>query len=259
MESKRNEIISQNNMLKTNRENELQNPQILQINRLSPRANLIPAQRGKIYYRNKEESTLVQSLNGDYKFKYCQCDCNPDFYVKGYDDGSWDRIDVPSMWQYRGYGKCQYPNVQYPIPFNPPYICCDNPVGYYRRKFTVKNPAAKTILHFGGVDNAFYVYINGEFTGFSKGSRLPSEFDISSIVRAGENEIAVKVFTYSDATYLENQDMLLASGIFRDVYLLHLGRVSIWDFRVDNTLSENHRRGYPGLPRRKRISGRHHA
>jgi beta-galactosidase/beta-glucuronidase len=142
------------------------------------------------------------------------------------------------MWQYRGYGKCQYPNVQYPIPFDPPYICCDNPVGYYRRKFTVKNPAAKTILHFGGVDNAFYVYVNGGFTGFSKGSRLPSEFDISSLARAGENEIAVKVFTYSDSTYLENQDMLLASGIFRDVYLLHLGEVSVWDYRIDTTLSD---------------------
>lgn len=135
------------------------------------------------------------------------------------------------MWQYHGYGKPLYPNVDYPFPFNPPYVSCENPVGYYRRKFTA-HKTERSILYFGGVDNAFYVYLNGQYVGFSKGSRMPAEFDVSDKLREGENLMCVKVFTYSDATYLENQDMLLASGIFRDVMLYQLGRVSVWDYFV---------------------------
>ena len=214
---------------------ELENPALTHINRLPPRSNLIPARKAGVYYKNKEESCLLQNLTGDYQFRYCESDCLSDFYEPELDDSSWDTIDVPSMWQYRGYGKCCYPNVDYPIPFNPPYICCPNPVGYYRRRFEA-TPGEKTILHFGGVDNAFYVYMNGKFVGMSKGSRNPAEFDVTGLIRTGENLLAVKVFTYSDATYLENQDMLMANGIFRDVYLLHTGKVSLWDYRVTTDL-----------------------
>ena len=219
-------------MVRTQTEELLQNPKLLQVNRLRPRANLIPAQKEGVYYRNKEDSLFIRPLNGTWRFLYRPADSAADFYREDYGDGGWDTIDVPSMWQYRGYGKCSYPNVQYPIPFNPPYICCENPVGYYRRIFTVQRPAARTVLHFGGVDNAFFAYLNGEFVGFSKGSRLPGEFDVTDKIRDGENTLAVKVFTYSDATYLENQDMLMANGIFRDVYLIETGEVSLWDFRV---------------------------
>lgn len=209
---------------------ETENQKISGINRLDARSNLIPSQIRDVYYKNKEESVFLQSLNGEWFFNYRPSDDLDDF-AQIRTDG-WDVIDVPSMWQYRGYGQCRYTNVDYPIPFNPPYVACENPVGYYRRKFLVENPSKRTILHFGGVDSAFYVYINGEFVGFSKGSRIPSEFDISTNVRRGENDIAVKVFTYCDGTYLENQDMLTASGIFRDVYLLHTETVSLWDYRV---------------------------
>ncbi len=214
---------------------ELENPALTHINRLPPRSNLIPAHESGIYYKNKEASHLLQSLCGSYKFKYCECDCIQDFFIMDYDDRNWDNIDVPSMWQYRGYGKCCYPNTNYPIPFNPPYVSCPNPVGYYRCTFSAC-PRERTILHFGGVDNAFYVYLNGEFVGFSKGSRIPAEFDVSHLIREGKNLIAVKVFTYSDATYLEGQDMLLANGIFRDVYLLHTEKISLWDYRVTTDL-----------------------
>lgn len=221
-------------LVKTRNE-ELENPAVTNINRLSPRSNLIPAQKGGIYYKNKEESEFLQSLCGDYRFCYCKSDCMEDFFLPDFDDSQFDVIDVPSMWQYRGYGSCSYPNTNYPIPFDPPYIRCENPVGYYRRSF-IAHPKEKTILHFGGVDNAFYVYLNGQFVGFSKGSRIPAEFDVSDVIREGENLLAVKVFTYSDATYLENQDMLMANGIFRDVYLLHTDRISLWDFRVTTDL-----------------------
>lgn len=216
---------------------ELENQRISGINRLKARSNLIPAGREGVFYKNKEESTYLQSLNGDWKFLYRNSDDVEEFFAQKIDDSAWDSIDVPSMWQYQGYGKCRYPNIMYAIPFNPPYICCENPVGYYRRHFNVEQKHKSTILHFGGVDNAFYVYLNDKYVGFSKGSRIPSEFDVSAFVHEGDNVIAVKVFTYSDATYLENQDMLLANGIFRDVYLLHMDEVYLWDYRVKSSLS----------------------
>ena len=221
--------------VKDNYDDNIQNHHCLHINRLDARSVIIPALKKNIYYKNKEESSFLQSLNGDWDFYYSLKDDRKGFFEKDYDVSKWDTIDVPSMWQFRGYGQCAYPNIEYPIPFNPPYVCCENPVGYYRRSFIVEEPADRTILHFGGVDNAFYVYVNGEFAGFSKGSRIPAEFDVTDKIKKGENLIAVKVFTYSDATYLENQDMLLASGIFRDVYLLHLGKNHLWDYRVTTT------------------------
>lgn len=209
----------------------LYNPQFLQEGRLPARATVVPARESGIYFKNKEKSELIQLLNGDFSFSYQLSDCIDDFYREDYDDGGWDTLSVPSMWQYHGYGTPLYPNVEYPFPFNPPYICCENPVGYYRRRFFAKK-TAKTILYFGGVDNAFEVYLNGSYVGFSKGSRLPAEFDVTDFLLDGENLLCVKVFTYSDASYLENQDMLLASGIFRDVMLYHLDNAYVWDYFV---------------------------
>lgn len=220
-----------------NHDKNIEDQNILHINRLLPRATIIPAQRSGIYYRNKEESSFIRSLCGDYKFLYLPEDIKKDFYLEEIDDSDWDIIDVPSMWQYRGYGTPEYPNIRYSIPFLPPYVKKQNPVGHYRKKFSVKAPAEKTILHFGGVDNAFYVYLNGQLVGFSKGSRLQSEFDVTNLIRKGENLIAVKVFTYSDASYLEDQDMLLASGIFRDLYLIETRKNTLWDYRVRTTKS----------------------
>ena len=213
----------------------IEDQKLLHIGRLPARATIVPAQKRDIYYRNKEESSFVRSLNGDYRFLYLPEDSEKYFYVTELDDSAWNIIDVPSMWQFRGYGRPEYPNVKYPFPFLPPYIKKENPVGYYRKRFDIKDTAKKTILHFGGVDNAFYVYLNGKFVGFSKGSRIPSEFDVSALVKKGENLLAVKVFTYSDASYLENQDMLLASGIFRDVYLIESTDDTLWDYRIKTT------------------------
>ena len=211
-------MINKNALL--NFDSNIENQNLLHINRLPARATIVPAQKRGIYYRNKFDSTLIKSLDGDYKFKYLAEDTEKDFYLKSVDDTDWDIIDVPSMWQYRGYGKPEYPNIRYPFPFLPPYIKKQNPVGLYRKVFKIDNPAEHTILHFAGVDNAFYVYLNGEMIGFSKGSRIPAEFDVSEKIVKGHNLLCVKVFTYSDASYLENQDMLLASGIFRNVFLI---------------------------------------
>ena len=225
--------INKNDLLYATDPN-VENNHVLQINRLAPRTTVIPAQKSGVYYRNKEESSYLVSLNGDYKFLYRPYDDNPNFYAQENDE-DWDILPVPSMWQFFGYGECTYPNIHYPIPFNPPFVKVDNPVGYYRKTFTLNEKSGKTILHFSGVDNAFYVYLNGVLVGFSKGSRLASEFDVSDIIKEGKNLLAIKVFTYSDATYLENQDMLMANGIFRDVYLLCTDKTSLWDYRVTTT------------------------
>ena len=213
---------------------ELQNPNILHINRLAPRATVIPSDKPQTYYHNKEKSSRIFSLNGDYRFAYFSDEAPNGFEAENFDDSDWDTLDVPSMWQYRGYGEPTYPNVRYPFPFSPPYVLRLNPVGCYRRVFTLNKSqmSNRAVLHFEGVDNAFYVYINGTFVGFSKGSRLPAEFDITPLLKEGDNTIAVKVYTYSDATYLENQDMLMANGIFRDVYIIFCPKTALWDWEI---------------------------
>ncbi|MBO5197808.1 MAG: hypothetical protein J6B85_04720 [Lachnospiraceae bacterium] len=189
----------------------IENPKYLHKNRLKPRSTVLP--EGKITY-----------LDGEFAFRY--------------DGGDWGTLPVPSMWQFHGYGTPRYTNVDYPFPFNPPYVGNYNPVGEYKKSFRLEKLTARTILHFDGVDNAFYVYINGVEAGFSKGSRLAHEFDITALVKEGENELYVKVYTYSDASYLEAQDMILASGIFRSVYLIQTDEVSIWDYTIRTTMKD---------------------
>lgn len=209
----------------------LYNPQFTGENRLSPRATVIPALHSGVFYKNRLESELILDLNGSYKFCYRKEDDISDFYSLAFDDSDWDNLSVPSMWQYHGYSLPVYPNIEYPIPFVPPFVGSENPVGYYRKRFTAEK-GGKKILYFGGVDCAFFVYLNGEYIGFSKGSRIPAEFDVTKYLEDGENLLAVKVFTYSDGTYMENQDMLLASGIFRDVMLYTLNDEYVWDYHI---------------------------
>jgi len=100
-----------------------------------------------VFFKNKEESECILSLNGAYRFSYQTEDCIEDFQNPGYNDNDWDIIDVPSMWQYRGYGKPQYPNVDYPIPFNPPYVSCENPVGYFAAGNTAQSAEDALVAH----------------------------------------------------------------------------------------------------------------
>lgn len=207
------------------------NPELTQENRLPPRATSVPALHRGVFYKNRGESELISDLNGTYKFCYRSTDDLEGFFAPDYDDSGWEDLAVPSMWQYHGYSKPLYPNIEYPIPFVPPFVGNQNPVGFYRKRFTARR-GGRRILYFGGVDSAFFVYLNGEYVGFSKGSRIPAEFDVTALLKDGENLLCVKVFTYSDGTYLENQDMLLASGIFRDVFLYTLGDAHLWDYCI---------------------------
>ena len=218
---------------------EFENPKLQHENRLPARSVMLPAQKSGIDYRTKEESERLQSLCGEWKFLYIENDID-------YEDGSaavgefshWDNIAVPSEWQFCGYGVPRYTNVDYPFPFNPPYVGFDNPVGIYRRKFVLSKQAKNRLvtLHFDGVDGAFNLYVNGSYVGFSKGSRIPAEFDVTDLVVPGENDICVEIWTYSDAQYMENQDMWMANGIFRDVYLLFENRAGLWDYELKTTV-----------------------
>lgn len=210
----------------------IENQNIYGVNRLEPRCTVIPSGKRDVYIKNRFSSDMIVSLNGAYKFLHTLNSEDYTVFSTDYDDSSWDTLDVPSMWQYHGYGHCTYPNVQYHFPFDPPYIRCDNPVGIYRKKFKYSKDSGRCILHFSGVISAYFVYLNGEYVGFAKGSRNASEFDVTDIIKDGENLLAVKVYTWSDGSYLENQDMLNANGIFRDVYLIKTANTHVWDYAL---------------------------
>ena len=201
-------------------------------NRLPARTLLIPAQERGITHKNFTASDRVKLLSGEWKFSYRTEDTDEPFYQPEQSDGDWDTLPVPSMWQFHGYGSCYYPNLRYCFPYDPPYIHRDNPVGLYRTRFTADKTGGRAILRFLGVDNACFVWLNGQYIGFSKGSRIPAEFDVTDALADGDNLLAVKVYTFSDASYLENQDMLLASGIFRDVVLIQTGENALWDYTI---------------------------
>ena len=161
------------------------------------------------------------SLNGTWDFLYLRApEFSPEgFFEKSFTTKEWNTIPVPSCWQMQGYGQMHYTDVWYLFPVNPPFVPSENPAGIYRRSFTVPDTwqDGKTILRFDGVGSAFDVWINGIHCGYSKVSRLASEFDISHCVVIGENQITVRVYQWSDGSYLERQDMWVFSGIFRDV------------------------------------------
>ncbi len=184
-----------------------------------------------------DASSRFMRLNGAWKFRFAEKPLHipHNFYESDYDDGRWDEIAVPSNWQMKGYGRPHYTNIIYPFPVDPPWVPDENPTGAYRRSFIVpKEWDGMTLtLRFEGVATAFHVWINGRFVGYSKGSRLPSEFNVTKHTRVGENTIAVKVYGWSDGVYMEDQDMWFLSGIFRDVSLTAHTKVHITDFKVD--------------------------
>ncbi len=205
--------------------NEWENPKVLQRNRMCSRAYFIPYQdEASALIGQREASMRFKLLNGVWKFYYAgsPAEAPEGFYREDYDVTAWDNIQVPLNWQMAGYGRPHYTNVIYPFPVDPPRVPTENPTGCYRRDFYIPESwqGHQITLRFEGVDSAFHVWVNGNEVGYSQGSRLPSEFDITPWVRTGKNTLAVKVYQWSDGSYLEDQDMWWLSGIFRDVYLL---------------------------------------
>ena len=197
-------------------------------------------------------NSRYRSLNGIWKFNFVpEPSARPDgFYRQGYDVSAWDDIPVPSNWEMHGYDKPIYCNVEYPHSNTPPFIAARpgfndagknygiNPVGSYVRSFEV--PAGwegrRTLIHFGGIYSAAFVWVNGQYVGYTQGANNVAEFDITRYIHPGENSLAVQVFRWSDGSYLECQDMFRMSGIFRDVYIYNVPGVSVRDHYITSTL-----------------------
>lgn len=218
---------------------EWQDPGLLQRNREKPHAYFIPfASAEQALEGVRGQSPNFRLLNGSWKFSYYSrwYDAPQDFYTETYDASGWDELPVPSNWQMHGYDVPHYSNVEYVIPLDPPYVPNDNPAGLYARSFTLPagwDSAQKDIfLNFEGVDSCFYVFLNGTFVGYSQGSHLQSEFDITAALRPGQNSLRIMVLKWCDGTYIEDQDSYRLSGIFRDVYLLARDKTRLSDIFV---------------------------
>ncbi|WP_349945396.1 glycoside hydrolase family 2 TIM barrel-domain containing protein [Lacrimispora sp. BS-2] len=193
-----------------------------------------------------KDSASRINLNGEWRFLYLEApELSPEGFMNRGTGTDWDTIDVPSVWQLRGYDRMHYTDVLYLFPINPPFVPSENPTGIYKKTVHLNREWIQndTILKFHGVDSAFDVWINGTHAGYSKVSRLPSEFDITAHVREGENEITVRVYKWSDGTYLEDQDMWWLSGIYRDVELINEPEESIIDCTVVGDLDSSYKNG----------------
>ena len=216
---------------------------VLHENTMPARAYYIPAsKRMDNLVEHREESDRMQLLNGTWKFQYFNSiyDVQEPFFEKDYDTENFDEIQVPSVWQMAGYDTHQYTNIRYPFPFDPPYVPQDIPCGTYAHTFVYHKDenAPKAFLNFEGVDSCFYVWINGTYVGYSQVSHMTSEFDITDILRDGENSIAVLVMKWCDGSYLEDQDKFRMSGIFRDVYILKRPKQAISDYHIKTRIED---------------------
>jgi len=221
-----------------------------QVNRLPARATFMPrATEPEALTSDEPLSTAALSLDGTWKFKYVDkpADRPTDFYEPDADLSTWDNIQVPGNWEVQGFGKPIYTNVTYPWTGvenpTPPDVPQEfNAVGSYQRTFEVDENWKSdndVILHFGGVLAAFYVWVNGEYVGYSEDSFTPKEFDITELVKPGENTIAVQVWRWPDGAWMEDQDFIRLSGIFRSVYMLSRPQVRVQDFELKTALADN--------------------
>ncbi len=235
-------------------------PECTGVNRLPPRATLYPFKTERSALgRDPRRSPWYKNLNGPWRFRLVD---NPDkaprgFASRSYRDTGWDTVDVPGNWTMQGYDKPWYTNIVMPFPHEPPGVPDDNPTGLYRTSFTL--PAAwrtrRVVVHFGGVESAFFVYVNGHEVGFGKGSRTPVELDITPYLVPGTNVLAAKVMRWSDGSFLEDQDHWWMAGIHRDVYLYATADVYIEDVFAQAGLDEELRNGILSTTVRVRGAG----
>ncbi len=230
----------------------IENPEVFKINKLPARASFFAYENELLAKGNDiSKSKNHLSLNGIWKFNWVKSpELRPkDFYKNDYSTESWKDLKVPSNWEVEGYGVPIYTNVIYPFAPrnpNPPDIPDGyNPVGSYKRTFNlpVNFSGKEIVVHFGAVKSAFYIWVNGEKVGYSQGSKLPAEFNITEFVKKGANTIALEVYRWSDGSYLEDQDFWRFSGIERDVYLYAKPKAHVDDFTVKAGLINNYTDG----------------
>ena len=191
-----------------------------------------------------ENSTRYKSLNGEWKFHFVKSpkDRIRNFFDPNLDDSEWGTIPVPGNWEVHGYDHPIYLDERYPFTTKWPAAPEDyNPVGTYRHRFEIDPywEGQEIILHFAGAKSAMYLYCNGHYVGYSQGSKTPAEFNLTPFLEEGENMIAIQMYRWSDASYLESQDMLRMSGIEREVYLYARPKVHIRDFHISAELSQD--------------------
>lgn len=221
------------------------NHEIFEDNRLEPRASFFAFENESL--SEKENSKRFISLNGDWKFHWVK---NPndrpkDFHHIAYDDSDWNSIKVPGNWETQGFGNPIYLDERYPFTTKWPNVPQDyNPVGTYRKIVNLDKEflTEDIVLHFEAI-KAVYIYINGQYIGYSQGSKTSAEFDITKYLNKGENLIALQMYRWTDASYLESQDMLRMSGIERGVYLYARPKVFIEDIYANTTLSDDYQNG----------------
>ena len=232
------------------RMNDWENPRCLGRNKQPGHVPLAAYADGDTALRGDwSASPNVESLSGEWSFNWAPSPASAPagFFRPDFDASSWDTVTVPGNWQLQGYGRPMYTNVQYPFPVDDalrvPHD--DNPVGSYRRPFVIPQSwtERRILIHFEGVDSAFHLWVNGAPVGYSQGSRLPAEFDITPFVHAHprENTLAVQVYRWSDGSYLEDQDFWRLSGIYRDVCLTSMPHVHVRDFALQTELDGDYR------------------
>lgn len=247
-------------------QNDWENPAVYKINTEPYHSTFIPYQdvsSAKTF--DKSKSIFYKSLNGTWKFKWVKTPLliPAEFYRHSYDSMNWDNITIPSNWQltYK-YDPPIFTNIKHPFPANPPYVPKEdtNATGLFRKNFFV--PATwkdkQVFLHFGAVQSALYVWINGKKVGYHEDGMTPAEFNITPYLQKGENLLAAEVINWSDGSYLEDQDFWRLSGIYRDVFLFATPNVHLRDLHVKSDLDNQYKnavldlsvniKNYPGVP-----------
>lgn len=216
-----------------------EDPSIFKVNKEDGHAIMMPFDSEKESLSNND-SKYKQSLNGKWKF-YWQRGLNNqpnNFQLNSFDDSHWDEINVPSVWQTEGYSVPYYYASTFPKAFSrmkskiPSIDHNMQEIGFYRKSFTLDEnfDGREVFLHFGAAKSALEVYVNGEFVGYSQGSMAPHEFDVTKVLKKGENLITAKLYRFSDGSYLEDQDMWWLCGIYREVYLFAEPKLCLRDF-----------------------------
>lgn len=207
----------------------------LHVGTLANRAYYVPFRAGEDPFELREKSGSFELLNGVWGFTYrsSAVDLSDDFS----EDKPEAEIPVPSNWQLHGYDRAQYTNVVYPIPYDPPYVPDDNPAGVYYKEYEYKPDGLRRILVFEGADSCLYLYVNGKYVGYTQVSHSTSEFDVTDFLSEGKNVICAAVLKWCDGTYLEDQDKIRLSGIFRDVYMLSRPEKRIEDYHVATSVN----------------------
>ncbi|OBQ54230.1 hypothetical protein VQ01_12340 [Tamlana sp. s12] len=225
-----------------------ENPETFSINKEEAHAYFISYNNAAAAIEDSLKTPYYQSLNGEWSFNWSKNadERNLEFFKNEFDLKDWKTITVPSNWQMNGYGFPLYANITYPFPLNKPFVPHDyNPVGQYKKSFKIPIDweNKEVFIHFGAVKSAFYLWVNGEKVGYSQGSKLPAEFNITRYLKTGINDVSIEVYQYTDASYLEDIDFWRLAGIERDVFLHARPEFMIQDFFAKSTLDASYKNG----------------